>query len=156
MTINDYLIDQSGHDWAAMLADWNWLLPADFSIWLVNRLGDLFIVLDDGTVYMLDVGAGKFEKLADSQDDFIAKIDEGDNASDWLMIPLVDHCVETGLELSDGQVYSYRTPPILGGEYAVENIEVADLAVHFSVLGQIHRQVKDLPDGTSVSGITVD
>lgn len=39
------------------LRDWAWLLPSTLTVWLINRFGDLFVVLDDGTVHMLDVGS---------------------------------------------------------------------------------------------------
>jgi len=31
-----------------------------------------------------------------------------------------------------------------------ENTEITDLAVYYSFLAQIHRQIKDFPDGTKV------
>jgi Domain of unknown function (DUF1851) len=65
------------------------------------------------------------ERLADSRDDFATRIDVGDNANNWLMIPLVDQCVAAGLTLSQDQCYGYKIPPIevgqCGGRYAVEN-----------------------------------
>jgi hypothetical protein len=97
MRIEDYLIDHQGFDWPAILADWAWLLPQDeFTIWLMNRYGDLFLVFDDGTVHMLDVGGGSLEKLAGSRDEFSRRLDEGNNANEWLMLPLVDSLVEAG------------------------------------------------------------
>jgi hypothetical protein len=53
-------------------------------------------------------------------------------------------------------VFSFRTPPALGGEVAVENVEPADLEVHLSTTGQIHRQIADLPEGTPIPQIRID
>lgn len=153
MNVNDYLIDQAGYDWSKVLADWHWILPSGFTIWLINRYGDLFIVLDDGAVHMLEVGGGNLSKVADNRNHFAELIDHTDNSNDWLMIPLVDKCVDAGLHLSAGQIYSYKVPPILGGDYTVDNTEVTDIEVHFSVLGQIQNKVKDLPDGTKVDRV---
>ena len=58
--------------------------------------------------------------------------------------------------LAEGQIYSYKTPPVLGGEYSTDNLEPTGIAVHFSVLGQIHRQVKDLPPGTKIDRIVIE
>src|SRR5262249_54875629 len=69
-SINDYLIEQSGIDWPTVLHDWSWLLPHKFKVWLVNRFADLFLVLPDRSVHMLDVGAGTLTRMADSRDDF--------------------------------------------------------------------------------------
>jgi hypothetical protein len=94
--VNDYLIEQSGINRPAVLSGWSWLLPSKFTLWLVTRFADLFIVLPDGSVHMLDVGAGTLARVAESRDDFSIKIDEGDNANDWLMITLVDKLVAAG------------------------------------------------------------
>ena len=43
------------------------------------------------------------------------KIDEDDNANDWLMIPLVDRLVAAGVLLKPGECYSFLTPPSWAG-----------------------------------------
>jgi hypothetical protein len=53
--LTDYLIDQGGKDWAEMLRPWCPPLPTSFSVWMVNRFGDVFAVLEDGSVHLLDV-----------------------------------------------------------------------------------------------------
>jgi hypothetical protein len=150
MNVQDYLIDQEGKDWAALLSDWGILLPPSFTVWLVNRMGDVFVVFDDDSVNLLDVGNGMIERVADNREHFAVLIDQGDNAEDWLLISLVEACVGAGLELSPNQCYGFKLPPILGGSYAVENIVPTDLSVHYSFLADICRQTKDLPDGTKV------
>lgn len=148
--INNYLIEQQGHDWDELLSDWHWLLPRTFTLWLVNRYGDLFIVREDSSVWMVDIGTGTLDRIASSRGEYAELLDVGNNANDWLMIPLVDQCVQAGLNLAENQCYSFKTPPVLGGEYEVTNTAVCDLSVHYSLLGQIHKQIKDLPDGTQV------
>jgi hypothetical protein len=150
MNVQDYLIDQEGKDWAALFSDWGILLPSSFTVWLVNRMGDVFVVFDDDSVNLLDVGNGMIERVADNREHFADLIDQGDNAEDWLLISLVDACVGAGLELSPNQCYGFKLPPILGGSYAVENIVPTDLSVHYSFLADICRQTNDLPDGTKV------
>jgi hypothetical protein len=70
LSINDYLIEQSGIDWPVVLSGWSWLLPSKFTLWLVNRFADLFLVLPDGSIHVLDIGAGTLTRVADSRDDF--------------------------------------------------------------------------------------
>jgi hypothetical protein len=150
MLLSDYLIPQEGHDWSAIMSDWHWLVPANFTIWIVNRYGDVFLVPEDNSVYMLELGSGTLKRVASNREDFAKKMDEDNNANDWLLIPLVNKCVAAGLQLKSGQCYSYIKPPVLGGGYTVDNTEVTDLSVHYSFLAQIHRQIKDLPDGAKV------
>jgi len=151
-----YLIDQSGKDWPELLSGWVPPLPEGFTIWLVNRFGDVVAVFDDGSVHMLDTGTGVITQLAVDRDDFIQKLDAGDNADIWLMISLVDECVSSGMVLGPNQCYGYKVPPILGGAYTVENCEPTDLSVHYSLMADICRQVRDLPDGTKISSVIIE
>lgn len=157
MDINDYLIEQSGKDWAALLRDWMPPLPASCTLWLVNRFGDAFVVSDDdGSVQMLDVGAGTLTRVADNRSHFAGLLDIDGNADNWLMISLVDECRKAGMSLDAGQCYGFKIPPVLGGKYALSNVEPTDLAVHYSMLADIYKQTKDLPDGTPIKAVVVE
>ena len=148
--LSDYLIDHSDFDWNSLLAGWAWLLPPTFTVWLMNRFGDLFVITPDGMVHMLDIGAGVFVKLADSRDELSKTIDEEDNANNWLMIPLVDSARAAGMTLAPGECYSFKLPPVLGGQYALENVFVLELSKHFGAYASIHNQLRNVPDGTQV------
>ncbi len=149
-SLSSYIIPQSDLDWPDLLGSWAWLLPREVTVWIVSRFGDLFLVVDDGSVQMLDVGVGSLVKVADSREDFARRIDEPGNADDWLLIPLVDELVAAGIKLGDGQCYSYWQLPVLGGTYSSENVKVVSLEHHFKAFGPIHEKIKDLPDGTKV------
>ncbi|MDQ8183895.1 T6SS immunity protein Tdi1 domain-containing protein [Pelagicoccus sp. SDUM812005] len=151
MNVNDYLIDPANRDWNDLLDDWKWILPNKFTPWLVNRFGDIFMVLSDGTVHMLDVGAGRLDLLANDRNDFCTKLDEDQNADEWLLISLVDSLTENGMKLNEDECYSFITQPGLGGEYEKENVKVYDISVHYAVTGQIFEQIKDIPDGTKIT-----
>jgi len=150
MNVNDYLIDHTGIDWKEMLSDWFWLLPNQFTPWLVNRFGDIFFVCSDDTVHLLDTGTGQATKVAENRNHFCELIDKENNANEWLLIPLIDSLVEAGKKLIKNQCYSFITFPGLGGQYVPENVEVCDLSVHYSVSGQIFEKIKDIPDETKV------
>jgi hypothetical protein len=150
MNIHDYLIDQTGLDWQSLLVEWHWLLPPQFRVWLLTRTGDLFISVPDGSIHMLDVGAGTLKQVAKSRDEFCTKIDEPGVADDWLMIPIVDHLVASGVVLGAGQCYSFQQLPVLGGTYTPENRMAFPIREHFGGWGSVHRQMSDLPDGSHV------
>jgi hypothetical protein len=150
MSIHDYLIDHQRFDWPSLFAEWTWLVPNTFTVWLMNRFGDLFLVFEDGSVHMLDVGRGSLEQVAKSREDFRAKVDEDENANDWFMIPLIDQLVAAGITLKQGECNSYKQPPVLGGDYTVANTCVLPITEHYGAYGSIHNQIKDLPDGSQV------
>jgi hypothetical protein len=151
MDINEYLIDHRRFVWPTILADWAWLLPGrEFTLSLMNRFGDLFIVMDSGSVHLLRVCDGSAEKVAENREDFYRQVDEDNNGNDWFMIPFIDKLVAAGKLLKEGRCYSFVLPPVLGGEYTIENTCDLNVAEHFSVYASIHHQIKDLPDGTRV------
>lgn len=150
MPLNDYRIDQDSINWNESLQTWGWLLPERFTLWMANRFGDCFIVLDDGSVEMLDVSAGRVEKLANNRDEFAEKIDLDYNAELWLMIPLVDQLVAAGVVLGPGECYGFRKPTIVGGEYAVSNVAAMPIRHYLLGCGKLHEQLKDVADGEQV------
>lgn len=154
--IYDYLIEQSGIDWGTVLKPWGWLLPKEFTLWMVNRFADLFVFTDDGAVWMLDVGAGSFMKIAENRDDFCNKMDDDDTANYWLMIPLVDQLVAAGITLASGQCYGLKIPTVLGGKCSMDNCGPLSIKDYLGAYGSMHEQVRDLPDGAQVQLKIVD
>jgi hypothetical protein len=150
MSIHDYLIDQTDLHWESLLQEWQWLLPSKFRVWLLTRAGDLFITVPDGSIHMLDVGAGTLTEVAKSKEEFCSKVDALGTSNDWLMIPIVNQLVASGIILAVGQCYSYRQLPIFGGTYTPENRMPFPIREHFGGWGSVHRQLADLPEGSHV------
>ena len=150
MNLQDYLIDQTGLDWQSLLEEWRWLLPSKFRVLLLTRTGDVFVVLPDDSVHLLDVGAGTLSQVAESQDEFTARIEDPAVANDWLMISIVDDLVASGVMLAVGQCYSFRQLPIVGGTYTAENRMAFSIREHFGAWGSVQRQISELPDGAEI------
>ena len=146
----DYLIEQSGKDWTKLLSGWSPPLPTKFTVWFVNRIGDVIVVFEDESVHFLDVGIGIIKRIADSREDFFIKIDQDDNANNWLAIKLIDECVAHRMILGPHQCYGFKVPPILDGEYQIDNLVPTDLAAHYSFLADIYKQTCEIPDGTEI------
>ena len=60
-----------------------------------------------------------------------------------------------GTPLDTESCASYRTPLGLGGTDALANLERTPLVVHLSINGQLAGQIRDLPPGSKISGITL-
>jgi hypothetical protein len=61
-----------------------------------------------------------------------------------------------GMTLGPDEVYDFTPPPVLGGPLKVENITKMNFVVALNIAGQIHDQVRGLPPGTKISGVTID
>ncbi|MFI2362996.1 T6SS immunity protein Tdi1 domain-containing protein [Promicromonospora sp. NPDC019610] len=55
--------------------------------------------------------------------------------------------------LSHDKCVGYRVPLFLGGKDVVENLEVSDIDVYWSICGQLRNGTRNLPPGTSVNEI---
>jgi hypothetical protein len=140
MQITDYLLAQSGTDWRMLLNDWIPPLPPRFNLWLVNLLGDVFVIGPDHAVLRLDVGSGDCVVVAHSREHFAQLLDDGAHANEWLRLELVDACRSAGMTLGRQECYGFRIPPALGGRYQVANLVPTHLAVHYSFQAYICRQ----------------
>jgi hypothetical protein len=149
-------IDVEGLDCNRLLSDWRWLVPESLRPFSLTIFGDWFLEDSVGRVIFLDTVAATLSKIAPSQQAFLAERAKQENLDHWFMADLAMLCWERGLQPGPGQCLSFTIPPVLGGPLDVDNVEVCDLMVHESVLAQIHRGVRDLPEGTKIDRLVVD
>jgi Domain of unknown function (DUF1851) len=97
---------------------------------------------------MLD---GKVERFARSEREFDSRIRESGARKRYLATFIVRGLRDAGVQLGPNECFSPDVPPVLGGELSNENLRPCDVSVHSSILGQIHRQLKDLPPNTPVN-----
>jgi hypothetical protein len=138
-----------------LLSDWMWKVSNMQSVIVVSEIGDLFLLGKDDSVYWLQTGTGELSKVAEDLKQFEELLSDGCKVDEWFLPMLIEQLVMSGKVLTKDQVYSFIQPPILGGEYSVDNFEPTDMSVHFSFMGQICKQVKDLPDGTLITNIKI-
>lgn len=140
MNINDYLISTAGKDWTRLLGYWVPPLPPRFTLWLVNRLGEVFVIAPNQAVLRLNLGAGTCIEVARDQRHFATLLDNRANAEEWLRITLIDACRAARMNLGEYECYGFKVPPTLGGRYEVSNLTPTNLLVHFSYQAYICKQ----------------
>jgi hypothetical protein len=153
LTYNQLTKDISTVDIADMLSGWRWRLTGMKALVTISVLGDAFLLGDDNAVYWLETGTGNFTKIADSLEHYKQLLNDEEITGYWFLPSLVEELLAAGKILKDTQVYSYKQPPLIGGDYSVDNFEPCDPSVHFSFTGQLYQQVKDLPEGTPINNI---
>ena len=147
---DDLVVQLDGIDQTSLMEFWRWLAPEPLRPWFATALGDLFLRDPSGEVLWLDVGSGEVQPVARHEDHFRELLRDPENAGLWFGKTLVDSLRTSGVLLRTGEVYSYQTLPILGGEYTAANFRVYDVVTHFRVWGPIHEKLKDVPDGASI------
>jgi hypothetical protein len=122
---------------------------------LPTACGDLFLRRVDGGIAFLDTYAGTCETVAPNYEQWKAMLDDPGQVEAWFRGGLIGELLEAGLERGPGQCFSPLVPQVVNGSWEPSNFDACDLLVHLAMLGQIHRQVKDLPPGTRISGFEV-
>ena len=141
---------------AGYLADWDWLSDLEGLVpFAVTAFGDVLLTGPDGVWFLDTLEGGVSRKWADL-DAAQASLATEEGASQYLLDGLVDAALRGGVAPGPDQVLAFTVPPVIGGELAPENVTALDLVVALSISGQLHRQVKDLPPGTPISGVTLD
>jgi Domain of unknown function (DUF1851) len=143
-------ISLDGIDGARLLHDWQWLLSGSHRLLAVTRMGDAFVENADGEVIFLDTLEGALKHAATNQNAFFKLLKAGELDPTWFN-PNMVALLEARDHLASGQCYSYRIPPVLGGSLDSANVKAVSATVHFSVMGQLHEQIRHLPPGTKVS-----
>jgi hypothetical protein len=131
-----------------LLADWRWLCPNPMTLVARNAFGDLFLRDKTGEVYRLQVAVGKLSKVADSE----AQFHEGAAAKreEWFAEGDESTAAARGLKPNATQCIGFGVPLVFREGGTPDTPYVADLYEHVSFLGDLNRQIADLPDGAKV------
>ena len=139
-----------------LLEDWTWLAKKRYTLIAMNAFGDMFLRGESGETDMLQLEAGEVTTVADSATEFQKLTSDKEKQQSWFFTGLLTRLEMAGHKLDDGQCFALKKPIVLGGSVSLDNIEVAPITVHVSLLGQIHRQVQQLAPGTKVQSIKVE
>ncbi len=133
-----------------LLKDWRWLCPQSLSLVARNAFGDLFLQDDAGTILWLDVATGRLTKIADSNESFRVLAASEELQQQWFAVNDEAQAARRGLIPDPEQCIGFATPLVFAESGNPENPYVADLHEHLSFLGDVHRQISELPDGAKV------
>jgi hypothetical protein len=133
-----------------LLAEWRWLLGGLPKLLGWSSSGDLFVVDTDGVVSRLDTGSGDLESVAATKDEFYRALQVTTKAEDMLMLSVVREFNQREGPLGPEECLGFTTLPILGGSYTIANRYRLRIAEHAAMTGGVHRQARELSDGTPV------
>lgn len=156
ITMNDLTISPEGVPMDSLLSEWSWAMPEPLRPVLVTAMGDVFAQGESGAVYLVDTVAGTIVVVAESGAEFQKLLRDTEFVTDYMFPSRIVELRHAGKGLGPGEVYSHKHLLVLGGDDETDNIEATDVSVHVSIHGQVHRQIKDLPEGTSVSDIEIE
>jgi hypothetical protein len=157
LTLDDLTVSISHLDRNALLDDWRWLIGPTRVPLLITALGNAFVCdTVDGWVDVIDVGPGTLQRVAASRDELRARLRHREFVVEHFVPQIVARMREGGHVLAPGQVYGFKTPPPLGGEYSADNLQPMDIETHFSTLGQIHDRARSPAEQTPPDVVTIE
>jgi Domain of unknown function (DUF1851) len=110
----------------------------------------LVLMLEPGTGEVLEVPA-TFVSFHDEE-----LVEHTDAALSDDFFALWSSLNEAILPLQHDQCAGYRVPLFLGGKDEVENLELTDLDVYWSLLGQMIAGMADMPEGTRMGDVSIE
>jgi hypothetical protein len=118
-------------------------------------MGDVFVhrpkrLLAAESVLFLNAMTGSLEHIAKNYRELRQLLGCPEQAAPYLLPALVAELRSRGSFLAPGQCYSPNVLPALGGTMDPDNFAPVDWHVHLAIAGQIHQQIKDLPDGAQI------
>jgi hypothetical protein len=125
-----------------LLEPWRWLVPPEATPLFVSVFGDWVFGAPDGSMWALSVLEGTYWQIAASG----AEYNRLKSSFEWLdstfiagwqqiahrhgLVPAVHECI------------GWKIPPVLGGPFAKENLEVFSMRVYQHIMGQLHQQLQ--------------
>lgn len=147
----------SDDDVARALDGWQWLGGLDGLLpWFSSPFGDQFLIDEQGGVWYLDLIEGSLTRTWDDRDACLATLETGDGLDTYLLAGLAEAAVGHGIVPGPDEVLAFTLPPVVGGQMNVGNLTTVPFVVGVDIAGQLHQQVRDLPPGTPISGITIE
>lgn len=156
MEIQDLTVPSEHLKAKELLKNWAWLFEPRLEIVMITKLGDAFLIEpQSGEIFFLDTLDGELESIADSIADFRELLNDREFVIDYFSLELLAPLMH--LSMPDNTVYSFKEPPVLGGEVSSDNLELFDIATHFDDMGRLWCEIdqlaqemeKENPDATT-------
>jgi hypothetical protein len=140
-----------GHlDVDRLLSEWRWLCPQSLALVARSAFGDLFLRDEAGKIFKLDIAIGQLNEVARSEIEFRDLACTKEKREQWFAESDERAAMGRGLNPNQDQCVAFKTPIIFAEAGAPNNTYVGSLYEQVSFLGDLNRQISQLPDGSKV------
>lgn len=137
-------------DAGRLLTEWRWLCPTQMTLVARNAFADLFLRQQDGSIFQLDVAIGKISKVADCEAQFVELAETPEKREDWFAESDELASAERGLRPNASQCIGFSVPLAFAESGSPDTPYIVNIYDHVGFLGDMHRQISSLPDGSKV------
>lgn len=139
-----------------VIESWGWIGIDPVEVICENDFGNLMIKDAEGQYWRLCPEDCYCRVVASNRQELDSLSHNQDFLRDWYMRALVDLACDKFGALPEGRKYCLKIPGFLGGEYGGDNLATAPLIELVRLSGDIARQTRDQPPGTSIKFRFVD
>ena len=141
-----------------LLAQWQWFFEEPYTVIIATKMGSLFLSSPTGSIHFFDPVLAKSWPIATDPTELECLFKRQDFILEYLQVEYLTACQQHCEPLATGQCYAHKLPLCIGGKDMPTNISPIELSEHLKVLGQLHAQINDLPEGSLVqlSGATTE
>jgi hypothetical protein len=133
-----------------LLEEWRWLCPQTVALIARNAFGDLYLRDEYGKILKLDIAIGQIKEVAESDTEFRKLASTKEKREEWFAESDELAASRQGLTPGASQCIGFKTPLVFAESGTPNSAYVADLYEYVSFLGEVHRQISQLPDGSKV------
>lgn len=143
-----FLVDHLDVD--RLLSEWRWLCPQPMALVARSAFGDLFLRDKAGKIFKLDIAIGQMKKVAGSETEFRDLAVTKEKREQWFAESDELAARGHGLNPKKDQCVAFKTPIIFAEAGTPNNAYLGSLYEQVSFLGDLNRQIAELPDGSKV------
>ena len=143
-----FIVDHLAVD--RLLSEWRWLCPQPVALVARSAFGDLFLRDEAGKIFKLDIAVGQMQEVAKSEAEFRNLASTKEKREDWFAESLELAAAGRGLKPNHDQCIAFKTPIVFAESGGPDNACVGSLYEQVSFLGDLNRQLSQLPDGSKV------
>jgi hypothetical protein len=134
-----------------LLQEWRWFCPGKLRLVAVDAFADLFFEDGESSIMRLDSTIGSLNRIAGSAREFFQLTKSSEHRKKWFCEDIAIALAEQGFDPAKGKCIGYKTPIVFEESTGLaSNVYIADLYEYVSFLGDLHFQMKDVPDGGKV------
>lgn len=134
-----------------LLSEWRWLCPAQMLLVARNVFGELFLQDETGAVFWLNTTTGQFTKVSESKAQFLEMAGAKEKRQEWFAEPEMQAYAQRALVPTSFQCIGFAVPAVFAEGGTPDTAYIADIYEYVSFLGDLHRQILDLPDGSKIT-----
>jgi len=150
----DRIFDVANISVERLMKEWRWLYPDPVTLLARSTFGDLFLRKESGEVVKLNVSIGQITEIAGSEEEFLRLAGTEERLQEWFAKADELAAAQRGLIPNSEQCIGFKIPLMFAESGVPNNAYLADLYEQVSFLGDLHRQISKLPDGTKVRFVT--